>query len=225
LVLVLVLLQFEIGWAVQLVNNWFGFGFTTLNWEPSWHVNGNAINTWELISELFHSLNFLINLPIEKDSKDIWREAKECVAREDWWAQMCSSITPRASRLTSIHSQSLRDVKWEQKWLVWKLPHRAPTQTSYARHVIFLEDCVTSPKEVNFEMFSETFMCFPQLKLWASSLKFTAFVVSEIFSLLLIFSLGKSCRDCLVCWRLSYTATSTLLIDLITCKYTWFTYN
>ena len=33
-VLVLVLLRFEIGWVVWLVNNWFGFDFTTLNWKP-----------------------------------------------------------------------------------------------------------------------------------------------------------------------------------------------
>lgn len=31
------------------------------------------------------------------------------------------------------------------------------------------------------------------------------------------FFVGKSCRDCLACWRPSYTATSTLLIDLIIC--------
>ena len=30
----LVLLWFEIGWVAKLVGDWFGFGFTTLNWKP-----------------------------------------------------------------------------------------------------------------------------------------------------------------------------------------------
>ena len=34
MVLVLVLLCFEIGWVAKLVGDWFGFGFTTLNWKP-----------------------------------------------------------------------------------------------------------------------------------------------------------------------------------------------
>ena len=63
------------------------------------------------------------------------------------------------------------------------------------------------------------------IKLWKSSLNIAPFGVSEISTLFHVFFLGKLCRDCLVCWRPSYIATSTLLIGLITCKCIWFTDN